>query len=190
MAIHWRRLDEGRYGITLRELTAKIRKLLPGQLWRHDTAGDLPGLDGKIDARALRSITSANRGRKGFTYTHKPMTPRNQELVQEANDNGFTISLSADSPAQADELKKLGVGPVVTVLPAKQMENFKTADGHTVVICPAITHDGVTCKSCRLCAWSEREAIIGFPAHGARKYQVIVPMPYPAAGAELLPILQ
>ncbi|WP_418224539.1 DUF7227 family protein [Bradyrhizobium diazoefficiens] len=35
-------------------------------------------------------------------------------------------------------------------------------------MCPAITHENVTCASCALCQ-RQRSAIIGFPAHGPAK---------------------
>ena len=35
---------------------------------------------------------------------------------------------------------------------------------------PPISWDNVTCESCGLCAWKDRDGlIIGFPAHGASK---------------------
>jgi hypothetical protein len=141
-------------------------------LWRHNQAGDLPGVDGEIDAVALRALVRANKGKRGFTYTHKPMTPANVRAVKSANDSGFTINLSADTLEQVDALKALNVGPVVVVLPWDQKENIQTAAGHGVVICPAVTRDNVTCESCGLCAWKDRKVVIGFPAHGSKKKQV------------------
>ncbi len=34
---------------------------------------------------------------EGSTYTHKPLTPTNRALVREANENGFTVNLSANN---------------------------------------------------------------------------------------------
>jgi hypothetical protein len=141
--------------------------LADGQLWRHNQAGDLPGIGDKIDRQALTKLVEANRGRRGFTYTHKPMSIANRLAIAKANAKGFTVNLSADNLAEADALASLRIGPVVVVLPSDQLTNTTTPDGRKVVICPAVTHDNVTCATCQLCA-RQRDAIVGFPAHGAR----------------------
>jgi len=171
LAIHWKAVDSKR-GTDWTAFCQSIASLPDGQLWRHNQAGDLPGTDARIDAQALKALVRANRGRRGFTYTHKPMTTANARAVSHANANGLTVNLSADTLAQVDTLKALNIGPVVVVLPWDQTENIKTATGHTVVICPATQRDNVTCASCKLCAWSERDVVIGFPAHGSKKKQV------------------
>ncbi len=171
LAIHWKAVNSGR-GSTLAKLAAAIKALPAGQLWRHNQAGDLPGKDGAIDTAALQSIVKANVGRRGFTYTHKPMTRENAAAVKSANKNGFTINLSADTIAAADKLKARKLGPVVVVVPMSQRTNFVTPAGHTAVICPAVTHETVSCASCKLCAWVDRDVIIAFPAHGSKAKQV------------------
>lgn len=172
LAIHWSATSKGSRGTDWTTFCQSIAALPDGQLWRHNQAGDLPGTDGKIDGIKLKALVDANRGRKGFTYTHKPMTAANARLVKYANGKGFTVNLSADTLTQVDTLKALNVGPVVVVLPWDQTNNVKTAAGHIVVVCPATQRDNVTCASCQLCAWSERKVMIGFPAHGSKKKQV------------------
>ena len=152
LAIHWRALDAGRRGITLKQLCKAIAALPAGQLWRHNQAGDLPGQDSRIDARALDAIVTANSGRRGFTYTHKPLTRANVSAIRNANSSGFTVNISTDSLAQADNAKALGAAPVVTVLPQDVRHNIVTPAGNLVVVCPAATHPNVTCASCKLCA--------------------------------------
>jgi hypothetical protein len=71
----WRDLTQGSHGVNLADLCARIRAEKPGSLWRHNEAGDLPGIGSRIDGKALRAIVDANHGRKGYTYTHKPLTP-------------------------------------------------------------------------------------------------------------------
>src|SRR5690348_3747627 len=88
----WQRVNDGRYGTEWPEFVAKVAKLPRHQLWRHNQAGDLPGQGDAIDTEALAQLVSANRGRRGFTYTHKPMTDAaNRNAVQQANARGFTI---------------------------------------------------------------------------------------------------
>tara|TARA_R110002126_G_scaffold291144_1_gene450585 strand:- start:456 stop:890 length:435 start_codon:yes stop_codon:yes gene_type:complete len=131
-------------------------------------AGDLPGLGENIDAHALGQLTRANNGRKGFTYTHKHSTESNREAIRSANTNGFTVNLSANTLAHADELAEINCGPVVVVLPSDQIANTTTPAGRKVVICPATVRDDITCATCGLCQ-RQRSAIVGFPAHGTGK---------------------
>lgn len=150
------------------ELLSAIREQPEGGLWRHNQAGDLPSDDGvTLNREKLRKIVKANRGRRGFTYTHFDVAENlaNRKAVREANEHGFTINLSADSAKQADKLADLKIGPVVTVLPKNQLANTKTPKGRPITICPAVLHKAVTCKTCGICA-TQRKAIIGFPAIG------------------------
>lgn len=169
LAIHWRKVTEKRAGESFARFLEKIRALPAGQLWRHNQAGDLQGKGNRISAGALLDLVKANAGKRGFTYTHKPMTPANAALVAHANANGFTINLSGNNLAHADKLARLNVGPVVAVLPADASENTKTPDGRKVIVCPATQRDNVSCATCKLCAVVDRDFIVGFPAHGASK---------------------
>jgi hypothetical protein len=158
-------------GITFAQLCDKIRELKAGTIFRHNQAGDLPGVGNRINTRELKRLVSANSGRHGFTYTHKPMTPRNLDAVKHANRHGFTINLSGNNLSHADSLVDLNAGPVVSVVPIDQVTNTLTPAGRKVTICPAAIDDSdtINCKSCKLCSISSRATIIGFPAHGASK---------------------
>jgi len=170
LALLWRKVDNGRAGMEWADFLLQVRALPKGQLWRHNQAGDLPGQGDEIDAAALADLVAANRGRRGFTYTHKPMTsPAAREAIAGANEAGFTVNLSANDLAHADELAALEIAPVAVVLPADQTTATRTPAGRHVAICPATISDNVSCASCGLCAIANRKAIIGFPAHGASK---------------------
>ena len=169
LAIHWRKVTQGLAGMPWGEFVAQIAALPAGTLWRHNQAGDLPGMGDIIDTAALASLVSANRNKKGFTYTHKPTTTANVAAIKNANANGFTINLSGNNLAHADQLSDLNAGPVVVVLPADQTENTTTPAGRKVIVCPASIRGDVSCSTCKLCAIGTRKAIIGFPAHGAAK---------------------
>jgi hypothetical protein len=146
----------------------EIRALPRNQLWRHNQAGDLPGVGSEIDVGMMRDLISANKNKKGFTYTHKYESPENLAIIKEANQNGFTVNLSANSLKHADTLASLDCGPVVVVLPSTQTTNTVTPEGRKVIVCPATYKDNVTCASCGLCQ-KQRSAIVGFPAHGKRQ---------------------
>jgi hypothetical protein len=147
---------------------ASVAALPEGQLWRHNVAGDLPGVGEKIDGRALGQLIKANKGRRGFTFTHKATTAKNRALVQLANNAGFTVNLSADDVGQADTLAAYGVGPVVSIVPIDTPEKFTTPEGRRGIVCPAQTRDDVTCATCGLCSLASRAVIVGFRAHGTR----------------------
>ena len=167
LALHWRAVSSGKRGGTLDELCAKVAALPRHQLWRHNQAGDLPVTKpGHIDHWAVRQIIAANKGRRGFTYTHHKPTDRNQDIVLEANNQGFTVNWSAETLEQADEYAALQAGPVVCVLPADQLTPVRTPGGRLVTVCPAVTGN-TDCLNCGICQQRERQAIVGFPAHGS-----------------------
>lgn len=168
--LHWNRVDAGKAGIAWAAFLDKVSALPAGQLWRHNVAGDLPGEGDAIDTRALADLAAANEGKRGFTYTHKPMTAQNLGAVAAANLHGFTVNLSADTLAEADELARLML-PVVVVLDASEgiRHDLTTPEGRKVATCPATYRDDVTCASCGLCQRQDRKVIVGFPAHGNAK---------------------
>ncbi len=169
LALHWLKVSQGARGGSLENLTDFIRGLPENQLWRMNQAGDLPGEGEKIDVKSLAKIIRANKGKRGFTYTHKYASKRSRWIIRESNDQGFTVNLSANSPAHADELAETGAGPVVCVLDQATTKNTTTPAGRKIVVCPATVRDDVTCSTCGLCARSTRSVIIGFPAHGTAK---------------------
>jgi hypothetical protein len=148
------------------QLAGKIRKLAQNSLWRFNVAGDLPGADEDIDGAALAKIVEANRGRRGFTYTHKHSS-RAIKFARFATERGFTVNLSADDAGHADRLAAHGL-PIAVVVPLGTAEKTRTPEGRDIVICPAQTRDDVTCYSCGLCQRANRKVIVGFLAHGTR----------------------
>ncbi len=120
-------------------------------------------------------LVRANDGRRGFTYTHRPLrTPAEQHAVRSANDRGFTINLSADNVAEADELAALNIGPVVVTLAHNESAPDMTPAGRPIVICPAVLcevdgREPMTCARCQLCENRQRKCIVAFPTHGAAK---------------------
>ena len=166
LMLHWRKVSEGLRGASWNNFVNAIKGLPRGQLWRHNQAGDLPGHGEDIDTGMLSELVQANQGRKGFTYTHKYQNERNLQAIKHANDNGFTVNLSANSVNEVDKLVALNVGPVVTLLPHTQTTNTVTPGGNKVVVCPATYRDNVKCSTCGLCQKANRSCVVGFPAHG------------------------
>jgi hypothetical protein len=169
--MHWRKVTSGLTGVRWGVFLESVKKLAPGTLWRHNQAGDLPGVGNVIDRKKLDQLVEANKGKRGFTYTHKPMTnAMNRKAVRWANDNGFIVNLSANNLLEADKFCELNLGPVVTLVSQFSPAKFKTPQGRTVLVCPSQRGVG-TCKSCKLCA-CDRALIIGFKPHGSRRNQV------------------
>ena len=161
----WNRVD--RDGIEWEEFCSRVAALPDGELWRHNVAGDLPGENENVDPVKLGQLVAANRGKRGFTYSHKK-TPDAVRWIKAANEWGFTINLSADNAGEADKLAELNAGPVVAIVPIDNPEKSYTPGGRKIIVCPAQSRDGVTCKTCGLCARADRNVIIGFRAHGVR----------------------
>jgi hypothetical protein len=166
---HWNKVTRGDRGSGWGDFCEDIAALPDGQLWRHNQAGDLPGEGNRINTTELGQLVAANKGKRGFTYTHKPMTSDNRIAVTAANAHGFTVNLSANNATHADELAALEIAPVVVVLPSSVQGNVKveTPAGRRVVVCPATYREDITCASCGLCQVRDRKVIVGFPAHGA-----------------------
>ena len=168
--MHWRKVTSGERGVVWSQFLAEVRTLPKGPfaIWRHNVAGDLPKTKaGKIDRTKMRGLISANAGRGGFTYTHHAPAA-NRHIIEAANLRGFTVNLSANNAAQADEYAALGIAPVVTLL-ATEAKTSKTPAGRTVVRCPAETSKTINCQTCRLCQRTNRKFIIGFYPHGSGK---------------------
>lgn len=174
----WRNVDNGKAkdAVEWPQFVRQVKALAKGTLWRHNQAGDLNGVHDTIDHRQLEQLVKANKGKRGFTYTHYPvlssgavyaMTAKvNAGLIADANANGFTINLSGNDMAHADKLKALDVAPVVVLMPRNAEKVSYTPAGNKVVICPAENSDKINCQNCALCQVVDRNYIIGFRAHG------------------------
>jgi len=175
LAIFWRKLATGEAGYSFEVFLSHVGEIAAEQIWRHDQAGDLPGRGNEIDTDKLGQLVAANNGKRGFTYTHKPVlvgehAEANRNAVAHANLNGFTINLSGNNPSHADKLSELAIAPVVTVLPldyqrrttgkGKNAEwsetlpeyrarikalGLKTPAGRQIAVCPATYLDDVSC---------------------------------------------
>jgi len=166
LALHWNAVSAGSRGTDWQTFCNTITALPDSQLWRHNQAGDLPQVNGTIDAVKLGQLVAANQGKRGFTYSHH-RDAASLAWIKHANDWGFTVNLSANDLADADALAATDCGPVIVVLSSTQTANTVTPSGRHVVICPATQRDNVSCATCQLCQ-RQRKTIVGFPAHGTR----------------------
>jgi hypothetical protein len=170
LAIHWQAITKGDRGTPLADFLQAIRSLPAGQLWRHNQAGDLPHSGGRISRRFIRGIVAANRGRRGFTYTHHDLSKgENLPLLRYANRNGFRVNVSTESEAAADRAIAAGLPAVIAVQSDETRKTWHTAQNNVVLICPAQRSDTKTCSNCQLCHSRGSRVIIGFVAHGTAK---------------------
>jgi hypothetical protein len=156
-------------GTDIERFCADIAGLPDGQLWRFNVAGDLPGEGETVDPAALGSIVWANKGKRGFTYTHKKSADA-VRWARHATEWGFTVNLSADDAGECDSLAAHGL-PLVCIVPMDTPEKTQTPGGLPIVVCPAQTRDEVTCETCGLCQKANRAVVVGFRAHGTRAKQ-------------------
>jgi len=166
---HWRKVSET--GLLWAEFLSAVRKIVRGQIWRHNVSGDLPAdAEGNINLEDVRGLVVANRGRRGYTYTHHLLNDHNLAIIKEANNNGFTINASCESVNVADYVMTvLGIPAVAVVNSEESRRFFTTTNGRKVVVCPAKIHDNVTCSTCGICANPNRSVVVAFPAHGTAK---------------------
>jgi len=164
---HWNQVTNKKRGNNYRDFLARVSALKPETFWRHNQAGDLAGSGEAINFNKLKKLVAANRGKRGYTYTHKHKNTDNYKKIKYANDNGFTVNLSADSIEEADRLLALEIAPVVVILPSTENYNhtITTPAGNLINICPATYNDKITCKNCQLCQVRNRSNIVGFPLH-------------------------
>lgn len=185
LALQWARVSRGLAGGSWTEFCAKVAALRPGRRWRYAQAGDLPGYGPAIDGNLLQALVAANAGKQVIAFTHKPVlgddpaAAANRRLIAASVEAGFTVNLSADTPAQAEQLAALGIAPMMTVLArayarhairhrfkrqrdewAEMIGDWRdrtaslprlTPAGRRIAICPA-TYTGATCRTCGACA--------------------------------------
>jgi len=171
LKLHWDKVTRKERGDDWSTFIDKIKNLPTGSKWRHNQAGDLPGDMEKLDDKKCVELAKANKGKRGFTYTHYDVLDnfQNAITVNIMNHLGFTVNVSANNLEHADKLCDLNIAPVATVLPIEQTTNTVTPKGRKVVVCPATYKDDVSCASCMLCEKWDRNVVVGFPAHGTSK---------------------
>lgn len=171
MVVHWRNVDNGVRSTDWESFCDQVSRLPRGQLWRHNQAGDLPGNGKKLDSDAFYQLVQANMGKRGFTYTHYPLTVENLSMMEAATAAGFTVNVSCDSLTYSDRVTDITDLPQAVVLPSTTTEKtLHTAGGRKVIVCPATYRNDVMCWNCGICyEASKTRAVIGFPAHGTKK---------------------
>jgi hypothetical protein len=169
LGMHWKKVDSDKVNNDWNHFLQFVSTLPSGQLWRHNQAGDLPGIGENIDKQALSQLINANVGKSGFTYTHKPLTSDNLKWIRYANKKGFTINLSCDNLIQASELFKSTDVPITVTVSETFPMNRLFMNDVKYVTCPAQVEDTITCKQCQWCAMPNRTWIIMFKMHGSKR---------------------
>lgn len=166
LALHWRAVSDGTRGTDWPTFLERIRRLPPKQLWRHNQAGDLVKLATAAGRRMLAELTQANRGRRGYTYSHHKRTPAAVAAMKAATAQGFTVNASCQTERQADAAMAQGLRAVFVVPADDPRTIWCTADGNRAIVCPAQRFEGMDCARCQLCQSRPQNVAIVFRAHG------------------------
>ena len=166
-ALNWDKVTSGQRGGTFKELLNNIKALKPGTIWRACVAGDIPSnTKGEISRTYIKGITEANQGLKGYTYTHNRLDiGENISLLKTANKQGFTVNISTESEAAADNAILNSLPAVIVVKSTEARRAWFTKNKNKILVCPAQT-SGVNCIDCQLCQHRPKNLIIAFLAHG------------------------
>lgn len=168
LVMHWAQQETK--GVEFSTVLYAIKRQPINAIWRLFEAGDFEGDGELINPQQVADLLQANQDKRGFGYTHYPVLP-NLALLEQMNNNGLTVNVSANTWEEAVFSYKLGL-PVTVVVPEKQPKD-STIDGVRVVVCPAQTSKtGTTCLQCQLCYRAKRDFIIGFRAHGTKKRKI------------------
>ena len=177
LVLHW--VKQETTGVDFATVLYAVRTLPKDSLWRLFEAGDFePSSENPelISSQQVISLIAANKGKRGFGYTHYPVLP-NLEAFQLMNSSGLTINVSADTFEQAAVYFSLGLPTVVVV--SEKFPKDSVVEGMRVVVCPNQSVKKPNgkkplCLDCQLCQVADRDYIIGFRAHGtkARKLKV------------------
>ena len=167
--LNWQAVTDGKRGGSFKELLNNIKALPPLTFWRAHIAGDIPANDrGEVSEVYINKVSEANKGRRGYTYSHHDINIKNNsKLFKKANNKNFIINVSTESEQQADTAVNVHKLPAVMVVKSTEHRNaWTTAGGNRVVVCPAQTA-GRSCIDCQLCAdRPSPRLIIAFKAHG------------------------
>jgi hypothetical protein len=183
LAIHSAAVTAGTRGVPWAEFLQLIRNLPPHQLWRHNQSGDLYRPGNAIGRTALAQLVEANRGRRGFTYSHHKRTPRTVEAFRAATANGFTVNASCHTEAEADAAIADGLRAVFIVPADDARTTWETAGGNRAVVCPAQRFERMDCATCQLCQARPQNVAIAFKAHGTSRRKVEAVISAAAAAA-------
>lgn len=172
LALHWAAVTRGDRGVPWDQFLQQIAALPAGQIWRHNQAGDLYDPGSVIGRAALAALTEANRGRRGFTYSHHARTAATVQAFKAATAQGFTVNASCDSEDQADTAIGQGLRAVFVVPSNETRNTWLTPDGNRAIVCPAQRFEGMTCQRCRLCQARPQNVAIAFIAHGSGRRRI------------------
>ena len=165
--LNWDKVTSGQRGGSFKELLNNIKALKPGTIWRACIAGDIPSnKKGEISRTYIKGITEANQGLKGYTYTHNGLdVGENISLLKTANKQGFTVNISTETEAAADNAVLNNLPAVIVVKSTEKRHRWFTKNKYKILVCPAQT-SGVNCIDCQLCQHRPKNLIIAFLAHG------------------------
>lgn len=180
MRIHWDRLENGERGVLFPELLIQLKMIPQGNLIRYADAGDLPGEGNEIDYKKLTDLVYICKKNKLHvaTYTHKPLTKQNLDIIKEVNKSGaFLINISCEDTKSVNKILKKNLNPVITLPSDYSWEGPIKLEQGNIFQCLAEKNEKITCSNCGKnklpwCWRSDRTWAVGFIAHGSNKKSI------------------
>ena len=170
--LHQLKVTSGERGTDWAGFLASIEALPAGQFWRHNQSGDLYQPGNAIGRKMLEQLVDANRGKKGYTYSHHKRTPLVIQAFKTATAQGFTVNASCESETEADAAMADGLRAVFVAPSTETRKQWTTAGGNRAVVCPAQRMEGMDCNTCRLCHARPNNIAVVFLAHGSQRKKV------------------
>jgi len=178
LRLHWDAVSEGPWrdkprGTDIESFIASLKSLPEGSCFRHNQAGDLPHVNGLINAHALELITDACKERRliAWTYTHHRVDNMNNVvMIKRSNKQGLTVNVSAHNQQHAADMHRKGL-PSVCIVPKNETRKAWEHDGVKFLVCPAQWSDK-NCAECKLCSVADRACVVAFKAHGTGSRKV------------------
>ena len=162
-----------RYAVNHSYLIQFLAELPRGSLWRYGIAGDLPGINEKINQAEVLEIAEVcdRRNLKAIVYSHKIMnSEENISFAQALKLQGFSINASCETDQQA--LLALDMGLQAVIVVSHDTPKKRIVNGVKFLTCPATKNGSIGCAQCNWCAKSDRKFVVQLPAHGTEKNKV------------------
>lgn len=169
-------LDNGCYGAG--RMWAQVNKAarttddlpVPHDLIRDRVLGDvtLPEAgDDRIDMSYIADVNdwAQMHGSTVFGYTHSRLPEIASGALFRSAFPSYAMNVSCET---VDEVAHAVSNGWDAVIASDDVEHGQMVGDKRIVQCPATARDDVTCDTCRLCAKTDRTAVVWFPLHGVQ----------------------
>lgn len=152
---------------TVEQATAKLdRRMWRGARYLRDRVlGDVLNTRGRLDRGYITSVSQVARNVDvvpfGYTHAWRNFTGDDVAFMR---DQGYVMNASTETLDDVEQAVGLGLDVAIV---NDDLPDGTMIAGKRLVTCPNVTHPGVTCASCGLCAKPDRLALVRFFTHGS-----------------------